>query len=130
MNFKQDRAKKKVHGEFVFQIDMVDSTGQPIASSTSSSGSSSASPSPIKKSKPGPAPKPFQERGTSSQRKEVAAFVKNHDQELVFRAASKYKFTKDAPYVMRLIKRKPEVASKIKKWYQLERKKKGTYYYI
>ena len=61
----------------------------------------------------------------SSQRKEVAAFVKNHDQELVFRAASKYKFTKDAPYVMRLIKRKPEVASKIKKWYQLERKKKG-----
>ena len=79
--------------------------------------------------KKGPAPRPYLEIGGRAQRNVVAAISKGQDPNALYKAASKKIGTIDADkgYVMRLMDRKPEMASKLKKYHLLHRKNKGIF---
>ena len=74
----------------------------------------------------------FSDKKPRTQRREVAEIAKNRDPTALYKAASSKigKIDQNKAFVMRMMDRKPEMASKFKKYYELHRKKKGRYLHI
>ena len=108
-------------GEFNIQVVKVGADGLKKDPKTPKVG-----PSPKKK---GPVPRPFLERGLRSQQYEAATIAENQDPNALFKAAASKigDVDKDKAYVMHKMDNTPGAASKFKKLYIRNKKKKGMY---
>ena len=114
---------KQIHGEFNIKIEM-DGPGGIISPPKKSKPASEASSSGLK---PGPKPKPYSLKSESAQYAEAASVAKGRDYNALYHATySKIKRADpDKSYVMRKMKKKPGLATEIRKWYQKFKKNKG-----
>ena len=117
--------KKYVNGEFIIQINKVGSAGEDLQPKSPPPSKANTSTSIGKKK--GPVPRPYLEKGDRAQRNDVAAISKGQDHNALYKAASRKigKIDADKGYIMRLMNRKPGMASKLKKFHLLHRKNKG-----
>ena len=125
----KDRMKKLVHGHIEVEISRDGPDGEFSMDFGSPPPSKMSKLGPSSGKRKGPLPGPYSAKKTTAQWNDATKIAKSNDEDAVYHAAYS-KADPDTRYVMKEMRKDPELASEIRKWHQKYKKGKGKYIHI